>query len=143
MGKATVLNCDMCGVWDSAEMPVRTVGICGPKFDLCQKDRVGLLTSLGVSPEKATAYVAMYDARQAVRGTKPTLAAVKDAVGPESEEDDDDSDEIPELQAVQDGPEGNGESPAEIVTDEPSPAVVDGQEEAQTEVKPAGSRRRR
>lgn len=143
MGKATVLNCDVCGEWDSKEIPVRTVGICGPKFDVCQPDRVKLLIQLGVPEEKSVAYVKMYDERQAVRGTKPTLAAVKDAVGPESEEDDDDGDEIPEVHGAVEPAGEDGGSPVETVTDEPSPAVVDTQDEAQTEPEPAKSRRRR
>jgi hypothetical protein len=69
----------MCGTWDSEQTPVKTVGVCGPKFDLCQKHRVHLLLSVKVPMEKAIKYVANFDARENVRGRAPTLASLAKA----------------------------------------------------------------
>lgn len=77
MAKATVLRCDVGGEWDSEDNPVRTVGICGPKFDICAVHRVEKLVLLGVDPLLAATYVEQFDARANVRGTTPTLAWVQ------------------------------------------------------------------
>lgn len=73
MSKATVLRCDVGQEWDSDENPVRTVGVCGPKFDLCAIHRVQYLVGLGVAPLLAATYVEEFDKRQNIRGTSPTL----------------------------------------------------------------------
>lgn len=73
MSKATVLRCDVGEEWDTDENPVRTVGVCGPKFDLCAQHRVAYLVNLGVPPMLAATYVEEFDKRQNIRGTTPTL----------------------------------------------------------------------
>jgi hypothetical protein len=73
MAKAIVLQCDKCGVWDSAENPVRTVGVAGPKFDLCATHRIRLIVAQGVHEQKAQAYVDAFDGRETVRGSTLSL----------------------------------------------------------------------
>jgi hypothetical protein len=73
MGKAVVLNCDICKVWDSEENPVRSVTVAGPRFDLCANDRVKLIVAQGVDPRKARAYVTAFDNRESTRGSGLSL----------------------------------------------------------------------
>lgn len=82
MAKATVLQCDLCMVWDSEEVAVRTVNVAGPRFDLCAPCRIEKIMDMGVSAVKAHAYVEMYDQRATVRGATLSLNAqvVKDRV---------------------------------------------------------------
>lgn len=73
MGRATVLSCDVCHVWDSKAMPVRTTGVAGVKFDLCAHHRVSCLVLCGVTTERALRYISDVDANPPKRGRLQSL----------------------------------------------------------------------
>lgn len=75
MGKATVLNCDVCGAWDSEDNPVRTVNVAGPRFQICTPCRVDKIVDMGVDRVKALAYVDEYNQRDTTRGATLALNA--------------------------------------------------------------------
>lgn len=121
MAKAIVLKCDTCGEWDTDENKVQTIGVAGPRFDLCAYDRAKLIEHMGVAPDKAAAYVSNFDKRKATRGMHPGIGL---ADAPEAVEGDQEAPEAAE--GVAEGLE---------MDDEPAPE--------ETEVKAAGSRSRR
>jgi len=73
MAKNIVLQCDLCGEWDSKENPVHTVGVAGPKFDLCATHRAEVISRMGVDLAKARAYVEAIDSKEPGRGNRVTL----------------------------------------------------------------------
>jgi hypothetical protein len=76
MAKVVVLTCELDGDFDSAENRVVTANVCGHRVELCKKHRVMLLTQVGVSEEHAVAYCDVYDQREGIKGTNPTVAQV-------------------------------------------------------------------
>lgn len=112
MSKATVLRCDECETWDSVGMHVRTVSVCGPRFDLCAKCRIKKLLAAGVTLEQAIAYVTVFDQRGVKPGTHLTMAAALKAfqaqqetetpVQPDVETEDGEPEELDELAAARD-----------------------------------------
>jgi hypothetical protein len=80
MARATVLACDKCGKWDSAENPVRRVTVTGPKFELCEEDRAALLVNLGVPVDVAVEYTRMVNDKIGKTGALPPLSAARELV---------------------------------------------------------------
>ena len=78
MAKATVLKCDKCDIWDSADNRVRTVSIAGPKMEMCTKCRAGVLIFVGIDPKLALRYQRMVANRDQNAGTWPALSTAKD-----------------------------------------------------------------
>lgn len=73
MSKAVILRCDKCGEWDSNENRVQTIGVAGPRFDLCAKHRAIIIVGMGIEAEKAVEYVRAYDLRKTHKGSPPPL----------------------------------------------------------------------
>lgn len=74
MAKAVILRCDKCGEWDSEENRVQTIGVAGPRFDLCATDRATIIVGMGIGAEEAVKYVTAFDLRKTHRGSPPPLA---------------------------------------------------------------------
>ena len=74
MAKAVILRCDKCGEWDSEENRVQTVGVAGPRFDLCATDRATIIVGMGIDADKAVKYVKAFDLRKTHKGSPPPLA---------------------------------------------------------------------
>lgn len=97
MAKAVILRCDKCGEWDSEENRVQTIGVAGPRFDLCATDRATIIVGMGIDAEKAVKYVKAYDLRKTHKGSPPPLA---DA---DASQDDDDPPGGPAALALAEG----------------------------------------
>lgn len=91
MAKAVILQCDQCGEWDSDENKVQTIGVAGPRFDLCARDRARVIESMGIDPEKAAKFVTAFDKRRSHRGAPPALDGLSgDESDPEPTPEEDD-----------------------------------------------------
>lgn len=118
MAKSVILKCDLCGQWDSEDNKVQTVGVAGPRFDLCASDRIQIIGRMGVEFEKAVKFVAAFDKRVSLRGAPPSVSFADKAPA--------------DLQEPAD---------KSLATDEPELPLVDGEaEQAETEAKPSGRR---
>lgn len=84
MARAIVLQCDQCESWDSEENKVQTIGVAGPRFDLCAECRASVIEHMGVDATRAQAYVAAFDRRKSSRGAHPGLGALESQ--PETED---------------------------------------------------------
>lgn len=76
MAKMTVLSCEICGTIDSVDNRVVTANVCGHRVELCAKERIMLLCSIGVPEPHAVAYVRVFDQQAGRKGTNPTIAQV-------------------------------------------------------------------
>lgn len=77
MAKATVLMCDQCESWDSADNHVKTVSVAGPRLELCTKCRAAVLVSIGIDEALALRYQQMVDTRNDKAGTWPALSTAE------------------------------------------------------------------
>lgn len=142
MGKATVLNCDKCNVWDSEETPVSRVPVVGAKFELCQPCRVKILCDLGVAPLAAARFIESLDAPRDGAGRPVSLATITRQIKAEARtaEKNSNSSDAPILTVVT--PEGeNGDAPAQT-DNTPDQKVVNDQPEPDTQVTPPATRKR-
>lgn len=103
-----IRRCDVCGVLDSDDTPVRLVTIIGPRFDLCAEDRVAFMLTLHVPLEKAAAYVESQNTRVGKGGRQPALTVQDHSIGHRDDEDDTEDAETGDAETGDLGPVDEG-----------------------------------
>lgn len=84
MAKVSVPLCDVCGGLDSEGNPVKRVSVCGVLRDMCETDRLVILTAANVPHDHAVRQVQAQNAGTVRRGY-PGLTPVARDPGTESE----------------------------------------------------------
>jgi hypothetical protein len=142
MGKATVLNCDKCNVWDSEETPVVRVPVVGAKFELCQPCRVKILCDLGVAPLAAARFIESLDEPRDGAGRPVSLATITRQIKAEARTAEKNGNSGDASIPVAVTPEGeNGDTPAQT-GNTPGQDVVNDQPEPDTQVSQPAARKR-